>query len=67
MSAFSKLVPFLTILIAVFAVYQLVAAIIFAARGEWGFTALYVLMSIAGAALARTLWINRAKLTGKPE
>jgi hypothetical protein len=66
-SAFSKLVPFLTILIAVFAVYQLVAAIIFAARGEWGFTALYVLMSIAGAALARTLWINRAKLTGKPE
>ena len=67
MAAFFRLIPVLTILIAVFALYQLVAAVIFAVRAEWGFTALYVLMSIAGFVLARTLWTNRKMLAGRRE
>jgi hypothetical protein len=66
-SAFVRLIPFLTILIALFAVYQLVAAVIFAARSQWGFTALYVLMAVAGFVLARTLWGNRKSLMQRSE
>ena len=61
MAAFLRLSPFLTVLIAVFAVYQLVTALYMASRQQWPFAALYAVMAIAGAALARALWINRKK------
>lgn len=61
-SSFGKLIPALLVIIGIFAVYQLVAAVVYGMRQAWGFAGLYLLMSIAGAALARTLWINRRKL-----
>ena len=65
MGSFGKLIPFLLVLVSAFALYQLVAAILFAARGNWPFAGLYAVMAIAGVALARTLWINKARLSGK--
>jgi hypothetical protein len=53
------------VLVSVFALYQLVSAVLLAAQGNWPFAALYAVMSIAGAALARSLWINKARLSGK--
>ena len=64
MGSFGKLIPFLIVLVSAFALYQLFAAVLFAVRGAWGFTVLYVLMAIAGGALARMLWINKARLSG---
>jgi hypothetical protein len=67
LSTFARLLPILTIVIAAFALYQLFTAIMLAARGQWPFAALYAVMSIAGWALARTLWINKRKLSAPPE
>jgi hypothetical protein len=63
--SFGKLIPFLLVLVSIFGVYQLAAAVLFAARGNWPFAGLYVVMSLAGFALARSLWINKARLSGK--
>ena len=54
-------------MISGFALYQLFMAVVLAARGQWPFAALYAVMSIAGWALARTLWINKRKLTAPRE
>lgn len=62
MSSFAKLIPALLVIIGIFAIYQLVAAGVYGMRGDLGFAAIYLLMAVAGAALARTLWINRRKL-----
>lgn len=63
MPAFFRLVPFLTVLIVAFALYQLFAALLFASRQQWGFAGLYAVMAIAGGALARALWMHRRKLS----
>ena len=65
--SFARLIPLLIIVIAGFALYQLLTGLMLAARGEWPFAALYVVLSIAGWALARTLWINKRKLTAPRE
>ena len=65
MGSFGKLIPFLLVLVSAFALYQLAAAILFASRGNWPFAGLYAVMSLAGVALARSLWINKARLSGK--
>ena len=55
--------PLLLVLIAGFALYQLFVALMLASRGQWAFAALYAVMSMAGWALARMLWINKRKVT----
>jgi hypothetical protein len=55
--------PLLLVLIAGFALYQLFVALMLASRGQWPFAALYAVMSMAGWALARMLWINKRKVT----
>ncbi len=67
MSAFARLVPLLLIIISGFALYQLFVAMLFASRQQWGFAALYILMALAGAALARMLWINKKRLSSSPD
>ncbi len=67
MSAFARLIPLLLIIISGFALYQLFVAMLFASRQQWGFAALYILMALAGGALARMLWINKKRLTGSPD
>ena len=66
MAAFARLIPLLLVVIGGFVLYQLFVAVLFASRQQWGFTALYALMAIAGAALARTLWINKRRLSPPP-
>lgn len=63
MSTFARLMPLLLVMIAGFALYQLFVALMLASRGEWPFAALYAVMSMAGWALARMLWINKRKAT----
>lgn len=58
-----RLVNLLLFVVSAFALYQLVAAISFAARQQWAFAGLYAVMAIAGGALARALWLNRRKLS----
>lgn len=55
--------PLLLVMIAGFALYQLFVALMLASRGQWPFAALYAVMSMAGWALARMLWINKRKVT----
>lgn len=62
--AFTKLIPILLFIICAFAIYQLILAVMLVSRGEWPIAALYLLMAIAGGALARTLWVSRQKLKG---
>ncbi len=63
MTGFFRLVPFLIVLIVGFAFYQLYFAYLLAMRGEWPFAALYLVMAMAGGALARALWVNRQKVS----
>ena len=67
LGTFARLLPLLTIVIAGFALYQLFMALMLATRGQWPFAALYAVMSIAGWALARVLWVNKRKLTAPRE
>lgn len=62
--AFAKLIPVLLFIICAFAIYQLILAVTLVSRGEWPIAGLYLLMAVAGGALARTLWIARQKLKG---
>jgi hypothetical protein len=55
--------PLLLVMIAGFALYQLFVALMLASRGQWPFAALYAVMSLAGWALARMLWINKRKVS----
>lgn len=63
MSAFGRLIPLLTIVILLFALYQVFASASLGIRGEYAFAALYGVFAIAGFALARALWANRGKFT----
>lgn len=62
MSAFGKLIPLLTVVIVVFALFQLYTAIMFLAQRQYAFGAFNLVFGFAGVALARALWINRRKL-----
>ena len=62
MSAFGKLIPLLTAIVVVFALFQLYTAIMFLTQRQYGFGAFNLVFSFAGFALARALWTNRRKL-----
>ena len=62
MSAFGKLIPLLTAIVVVFALFQLYTAIMFLVHRQYGFGAFNLVFSFAGFALARALWTNRRKL-----
>lgn len=67
MNTFARLLPVFTIVIAGFALYQLFVALMLAARGEWAFALFYGVMSFAGWALARVLWVNKRKMSQSRE
>ena len=62
LSAFGKLIPLLTAIVAVFALFQLYTAIMFLVHRQYAFGAFNLVFSFAGLALARALWTNRRKL-----
>jgi hypothetical protein len=61
-SAFGRLIPFLTVIIVGFALFQLYTAIMYFAHRQYIGAALNLVFSFAGFALARALWTNRRKL-----
>ena len=63
MPTFARLLPLLLIVIAGFALYQLFFAFALATRGQWPFAAIYLIMSIAGWALAMVLWNAKRKMS----
>ncbi len=63
MRAFAKLIPFLTIIIGLLALYQFYGAAMFALSGQYAFGAFYALFGFAGLVLAWALWSNRAKFS----
>ena len=62
MSAFGRLIPLLTVIVALFGLYQLFTAIMYLAQRQYIGAALNLVFSFAGFALARALWTNRGKL-----
>jgi len=62
MSTFGRLIPFLIVIVAAFALFQLYTAIMFLANRQYAFAAFNLVFSFGGLALARALWINRARL-----
>lgn len=63
MSAFGRLIPFLTVVVTLLALYQLFTSARLGLSGEYAFAALYGVFAISGFALARALWVNRGKFT----
>ena len=61
MPAFGRLIPLLVAIVAVFALFQLYTALMFLLNKQYAFGAFNLVFSFAGVALARALWINRAK------
>ena len=61
MSGFGRLIPLLIAIIVVFALLQLYTAIMALTQRAYPVAALNIVFSFAGLALARALWINRAK------
>jgi hypothetical protein len=61
-SAFGRLIPLLTVIVVLFALYQLFTAIMYFAQRQYIGGALNLVFSFAGLALARALWTNRRKL-----
>lgn len=63
MSAFARLIPFLTAVICLLALYQIYGGMMFALSGQYAFAAFYALFGFGGFVLAWTLWSNRKKLS----
>ncbi|HEX6574725.1 MAG TPA: hypothetical protein VF042_07105 [Gemmatimonadaceae bacterium] len=61
MSAFGRLIPFLTVIVIVFSLLQLYTAIVSMVNKEYVVAAINIVFSFAGVALARALWTNRAR------
>ncbi|HEX2723392.1 MAG TPA: hypothetical protein VHM24_10765 [Gemmatimonadaceae bacterium] len=66
MSAFARLIPFLTIVISLLAIYQIYGAIMFALSGQYAFAAFYALFGFGGFILAWALWSHRRKFLQSP-
>jgi hypothetical protein len=62
-SGFARLIPVLIVIVAFFSLFQLWTAIVYLAQQEYIGGALYLVFSFAGLALARALWMNRAKFS----
>lgn len=63
LSAFARLIPFLSIVICLLALYQIYGAVMFAMSGQLGFGLFYGLFGFGGFVLAWALWSNRGKLS----
>lgn len=63
MRAFAKLIPFLTLIIGLLALYQFYGASMFAVSGQYGFAVFYAIFGFAGLVLAWALWSNRGKFS----
>ena len=59
---FGRLIPFLMVIVAAFAILQLYTAIMYAGSRQYAFAAFYVVFGFAGMALARALWVHRGKI-----
>lgn len=63
MSAFARLIPFLTILVCLLALYQLYNAAMFGFSGQYAFAAFYTLFGFGGFVLGWALWSHRGKFS----
>ena len=61
LSAFSRLIPFLIVIIGVLALYQFYTAFLFLTRSMYAFALFNAVFGFGGVALIRALWINRGK------
>jgi hypothetical protein len=60
-SGFGRLIPLLTVVVVLFALFQLFTAIVYLSRRQYVGASLNLVFSFAGFALARALWTNRQK------
>ena len=65
MNGFMKLVPVLLVIVIIFALLQGYQAIALLRHGSYPFAALYAVLSIAGLALARGLWVQRGRMQSR--
>ena len=63
MRAFARLIPFLTAVIFLLALYQIYGAVLFALSGHYAFAAFYALFGFGGFVLGWVLWSNRKKMS----
>ena len=61
MSGFGRLIPLLTVVTVLFALFQLYTAIMFLAQREYVGASFNLVFSFAGFVLARALWTNRQR------
>jgi membrane associated rhomboid family serine protease len=61
--AFARLIPLLTIVISLLALYQIYGAVMFAISGQIAFGLFYALFGFAGLVLAWSLWSNRRRFS----
>jgi hypothetical protein len=61
LSGFGRLIPLLTIVVVLFALFQLYTAIMYLAQREYIGASLNLVFSFAGFVLARALWTNRQR------
>ena len=59
---FAKLIPFLILIVVMFALLQLYSAIVLLSQRSYAMGSLYLVFSFAGLALARALWTTRRRL-----
>ena len=61
MSGLGRLIPLLTIVVVLFALFQLYTAIMYLGQREYIGASLNLMFSFAGFVLARALWTNRKR------
>jgi hypothetical protein len=61
LSGFGRLIPLLTVVVILFALFQLFTAIVYLAQRQYIGASMNFVFSFAGLALARALWTNRKK------
>ena len=67
MRAFARLIPILTAIITLLALYQFYGASMFAISGQYAFALFYAVFGFAGLVLAWALWSNRGKFSPPPQ
>jgi hypothetical protein len=65
MSGFLKLIPILLVIVVLFSLLQLYTAVVYTIRGSYPFAALYAVLSIAGLAIARGLWVQKRNIQSR--
>jgi len=62
LSAFSRLIPFLVVIIAALALYQFYTALMFFSQSLYAFALFNAVFGFAGVVLIRALWMHRHSL-----